>query len=74
VPTSTPTEQRSAAAAWPQHPILCRYRRWRLGLLGDHRDHLAEYDRARLAGRVPDELWAAAMAVEARLDRSDLAR
>ena len=39
--------QRSVAPSWPQdaEPILCRCRAWRRGLLSDHRDHVAEFER-----------------------------
>jgi hypothetical protein len=35
--------------------LRCECRRWRQGLLGDHRDWLAEYRRTLLAGRGTDE-------------------
>lgn len=45
-------------------PVLCRCWRWRHNLMGDHRDWRAEYERARLAGIIPDEVWADAMLLE----------
>jgi hypothetical protein len=49
----TPREYPPQAEA--AEPILCRCRRWRRGLLGDHHDHLAELERNRTAGAIPDE-------------------
>lgn len=45
-------------------PILCRCRPWRNGLMADHIDHHATYERERRAGRVLDEVWAEAIAIE----------
>lgn len=64
-PTTNPQEQ---------DPILCRARReCRLGLIGPHRNWPAEYQRARLAGRLFDELWAVALSLEPMLDREEAA-
>jgi len=61
-------------AAPEAEPIPCRCRKARLGLMAPHRDHRAELERARFAGRLVDEIWAAAIAIGARRDRADIAR
>lgn len=50
-----PSESAPAPLAASTLALRCECRRWRQGLLGDHRDHLATYRRTLLAGRVPDE-------------------
>ena len=72
----TPTlEQRKGVAAEPQgsEPILCRCWAWRHGLMGDHRDWLAELRRNRALGLVPDDFYFAAVTGEARLGSAEVA-
>jgi hypothetical protein len=35
--------------------------------MGDHRDHLAEYNRARRLGLVRDDVWYSAVSIESML-------
>jgi hypothetical protein len=65
MPTADP--QRNPAATWPQDAILCRCPRWRRGLLSDHRDHVAELERLRAAGRLFDDVWYSAVSIEPML-------
>ncbi len=44
-----------------QDPILCRCWAWRHGLMADHVDHHATYERDKAAGRVLDEEWFASL-------------
>lgn len=55
-------------------PILCRCRPWRENRMADHIDHAATYERDRRLGRVFDEFYFDAVAIEARLDPAELAR
>jgi hypothetical protein len=76
MPLPTTLQQRNEAVAEPSTvgPIMCRCPRWRRGLLGDHRNWRAEYERARLAGIVPDEYMFSAIYTESRLESAELAR
>ncbi len=57
-----PSESAPAPLGASTLALRCECRRWRQGLLGDHRDWLAEYRRLKLAGRVPDDEAAFALA------------
>ena len=62
-------------ATWQEaEPIPCSCRKARLGILGPHRDWLAEYARNRRLGLVLDDFHFSAVAIEGRLDPSELAR
>ena len=52
-------------------PIECQCSEARHQRRGPHRDWRAELERARRAGCVVDEIWFAAIAVEAGLDRAE---
>ena len=55
-------------AIWQeQPPILHRCRAWREGRMSDHRDWRAELERARLAGRLFDDVWYSAVGIEPTL-------
>jgi hypothetical protein len=64
-----------SAPATPQaqdlEPILCRCSEWRYGRMADHHDWTAELKRDRREGRLLDEVWFAAVEIEARLDRAE---
>jgi hypothetical protein len=65
----TTQQQLKPAAVWLQEPepILCECARWRHNLMGPHRDHRAELERARVAGRLFDDVWYAAVSIEPML-------
>ncbi len=48
-------------------PIPCECWRFRQNLMGPHRSHLAEYERSRRLGTIPDDVWWEAIQVEAQL-------
>lgn len=64
----------SPAAVWPQEqePIICHCWAWRHGEMADHVDHTATLKRDRRLGLVLDEVWFAALEIEARLDPAEL--
>jgi hypothetical protein len=45
-------------------PIRCDCREYRHGRMAPHHDHRAEYERARLAGRIPDDVWYQAIVLD----------
>jgi hypothetical protein len=48
-------------------PLRHKCRLFREGRMADHLDHVAELERARAAGRVPDEYYFQALALEPTL-------
>lgn len=67
-------QQRSAPAIDLQAELVpCHCTAWRHRQIGDHLNHRATLARLTAAGRVPDDLYFAAVAIESRLELADVA-
>lgn len=68
MPDPSASHGSATRATWQeQDPILCKCSAWRYGRMSAHRDHVAEYARARLAGYLFDDVWADALGLEPML-------